>query len=727
MNSICPVCSKPILKSLLERHVNSCLDNQEGKTKDGETTRLPSTSTIESIDVKPRKRDAFFALGLKADGHSLSESLKKRPKPESRSFIQHHHQTVKASHKDPKSLEEQFKIIAKGKEEMEEKEGKEEKEGGQNQKKLANKPETTESSSGSSSSSSSTSNSGSGGGGGSTISSQPPQTESRSNPKENIAELRRRANIPLAHRLRPKTLDEFIGQEKLLGKNAPLRNIIKADLIPSFLLWGPPGCGKTTLARIIARTTSCKFVELSGADSNAKHLKEVFTQAENQKRLTGQRTILFLDEIHRYNKAVQDLLLPILEKGICTVIGATTENPSFVLNNALLSRVHTFVMDSLTTESVVKILTRALFDINQIRRNLFHLHYMTLEDEAFTYIAELCMGDSRIALNILETVNAYLSSEEYNAKEVDGFRKQGVIKVTVGLLKQILKSRNFHQTYDRAGDAHYDIISAFHKSVRGSDPNAAMFYLVKMLSGGEDPMFILRRMIVIASEDIGLRDSSCLPFMMAAKEAVEFVGMPEGEIILAHCANKLARAPKSTKSYRSLRSAQKLISEHPEFTRLAVPIHLKNAPTGLMKEMGFGAEYKYNPKYENGIVNQTYFPDGMQPVKFLEDTHLGTLRDPNVADELYEQANEAKEDYEKYKRDKREFLKKEKESNDVPTENKNENDANDEMYYDEYNQDQRDGDSDDPDSTNNFGKSYDEFLDRDSQPEYFDEEVDILN
>ncbi|KAI5962005.1 MGS1 [Candida theae] len=542
-----------------------------------------------------------------------------------------------------------------------------------------------------------------------------PRDPSLPDTAKEIADLKQQVGIPLAHRLRPKSLTDFIGQEKLLGKNAPLRNIIKSDLIPSFILWGPPGCGKTTLGRIVAKSTSCKFVELSGASSGAKDLKHVFEQAENLRKLTQQRTILFIDEIHRYNKAVQDLLLPVVEKGVCTVIGATTENPSFSLNNALLSRMQTFVMEAFTSEDIVRILNRALLEVNRARKLLYHLPYLTLEKDAFEYIAGLCMGDSRAALNVLETVNAYLSADRLEEKSSDG----AAVNVTVEMLKEILKSRNFHQMYDKDGDAHYDIISAFHKSVRGSDADAAIFYLVKMLSGGEDPLFILRRMMVIASEDIGLRDSSCLPFIVSAKQAFEFVGMPEGEIILAHCATKLARAPKSTKSYRALRSAQKLISERPDVLRLPVPIHLRNAPTRLMKDMGFGDAYKYNPNYENGVVKQSYFPEGMDRVTFVEDTHLGTARDPEISDEIYKQEQAAVDDYNSYKQYVKERAKRKRKAAQNGEEQSSAIFTEISPRDSETDCDEVSIDSDDQDCNNNFGKSYDEFLDRESQPDYF--------
>ncbi|EEQ42836.1 conserved hypothetical protein [Candida albicans WO-1] len=667
----CPICSKSFPVSQLYKHVNSCLDNQESKKSPSEEASEDTSGKAETPASK--KRNTLSALGLKADTSSSSQKKAKKTetkKPSLTSKLLEQKRLQAEIRKRDKEipLEEQFKAIAE--DVMTQSRTQE--------KPLANDIEETKS-----------------------------QKESKFLQKaKEIKELKRQASIPLAHRLRPKSLDDFFGQEKLVGENGALRNIIQADIIPSFLLWGVPGIGKTSLARIIAKTTSCKFVELSGIDSNAKRLKEVFVQAENHKNLSGQRTILFLDEIHRFNKAVQDLLLPVIEKGTLTVIGATTENPSFNLNNALLSRMHTFVMEPLTVDSLIKILTRALFEVNRVRKNLYGLHYISLQKDAYHYIAELCMGDSRVALNILETINAYLSADKFKSTvnaDDEQTKKQGVIKVSADLLKPLMKSRDFHQFYDRNGDSHYDIISAFHKSVRGSDPNAAMFYLVKMLSGGEDPLFIMRRMIVIASEDIGLRDSSCLPFAIAAKEALEFVGMPEGEIILAHCANKLALAPKSTKSYRALRTAQNIIKENPDLTKLPVPLHLRNAPTKLMKDLGFGDKYKYNPNYENGKVRQGYFPDGMDPIKLLEDTHLGKERDLSVPDDEYERAQLAVEDYRKFKKSyRKEFF----------IDNATDSDENDSTHYGEY--------------SDNFGKSFDENLPPDLQKEYFgDDESNI--
>ncbi|KAL6453628.1 SPAC26H5.02c ATPase WRNIP1 C26H5.02c [Candida maltosa Xu316] len=655
----CPICSKSFSNHNLERHVNSCLDNQ-GSTQPPPTDEHQSDTSLDNIE--PKKRNALSALGLKFDSGS---SQKKKKKPE-----------IKRISLTSQLIEER-RLQAEAKKEEEEDEVEDDE-----IQEIVNVPK-------------------------------------ESVPKESEV-LRKSTSIPLAQRLRPKTLDDFVGQEKLLGENGVLRNMVESDILPSFLLWGPPGIGKTSLARIIGQSSSAKFVELSGTSSNSKQIKEVFEHAENHKNLTGQRTILFVDEIHRYNKAVQDLFLPVVEKGVLTIIGATTENPSFNLNNALLSRLHTFVMDPLTDEALIKILTRAMFEVNRVRKNLYGLKYISLQKDAYQHIGGLSMGDSRVALNMLEALNAYLSVDKFK-EEDDVVNTQ----ISAEMLQPLFKTRNFHQIYDKNGDAHYDLISAFHKSIRGSDPNAAMFYLVKMLSGGEDPFFILRRMIVIASEDIGLRDSSCLPFMVSAKQALEFVGMPEGEIILAHCVNKLALAPKSTKSYRSLRKAQNFIRENPDLLKLPVPVHLRNAPTRLMKELGYGHEYKYNPNYENGLVKQTYFPDGMGSVSFLEDTHLGTERDPLVPEEEYERAQDEVDDYGEFQY---QFVK------NLPAKYVGNRDQKDEYLREMYSQQQDNDESqgsttvdDDLDKfdqySDNFGKSFDENLEKDVQRDYFGEEL----
>ncbi|KAK6463170.1 DNA-dependent ATPase [Scheffersomyces coipomensis] len=720
----CPICGKSFAQKSLERHVNSCLDNQEAHTVE---ELIPSSSSntevlaanddeVEVIEENKKRKpeNPFSVLGLKMDSSNKKKKLEKLQKSKptlTKILIEEmkiQSQAKKKSKEEESFTETSFDQLVK---EFPLDESKDQEEDVKNEDSSNATQEIIDSTALTQSQPS-----------------KPPRQSDILTKAQELLKLKREASIPLAQRLRPKSLDDFFGQEKLLGKNGLLRNIIRADTIPSFILWGSPGVGKTSLARIIAHETSCKFMELSGADSNTKKLREVFQQAENEKNLTGRKTILFLDEIHRFNKAVQDLLLPVIEKGVLTVIGATTENPSFIINNALLSRMHTFVMEPLSSEAIIKILERALFQINKFRRLLYELHYISLKKDSFEHIAELSMGDSRVALNILESINAFLSTDNFS---INNDKRAGVINISANMLKPLLKTRNFHNMYDKQGESHYDTISAFHKSVRGSNADAAMFYLVKMLSGGEDPMFIVRRMIVMASEDIGLRDSSCLPFAIAAKEAIEFVGMPEGEIILAHCAMKMARAPKSTKSYRALRSAQQLLKENPDITKLPIPMQLRNAPTNLMKELGYGDSYKYNPGFKNGVVKQKYFPEGMDEYKFMEPTHLGTVVDTEAPAENHRRAAAKVAEYNSFKKAKRKYLKedylkslKRKKSQNIQKTETEAGYSYDEFLSKEDQPDYFDGDeideySDDPESTNNFEKSYDEFLDRDSQPEYY--------
>jgi putative ATPase len=603
----CPVCEGNFASDILETHVNTCLDQQEHKRHSPVATPV---ATKRSADGATAPKSALEALGLRLDSSESGKRRRRAPRTPSGASMS---QLVKTE-RTKLNLSARDSSVA-------------------------------------------------------TLTQGATPTPAAP-PKETLAELTRQSKLPLALRLRPKLLAEFQGQEKLLGEHGLLTNIVASNNIPSFILWGPPGIGKTSLARIIAETTSDRFVEVSGVDGTAKKLREVFQAAENEKRLTGRKTILFLDEIHRYNKALQDLLLPVVERGVVTVIGATTENPSFTINNALLSRMHTFVMEPLLHDALVKVLIRAIRVVNRTRKLVHNLHLIDLDRGAIDYIAKLSTGDLRVALNILESVHAYLSGRRYSqfdtlepAKElirVPLAQEAGVIRVTADHLKPLLSLKNYHQMYDRQGDLHYDTISAFHKSVRGSDANAAVFYLVKMLQGGEDPVFILRRMIVIASEDIGLRDSSCLPFMLAAKEAFEFVGMPEGEIILSHCATKLARAHKLTKSYRALRNVQQMFKDNPDLANVKIPLHLRNSPTALMKELGYGEDYKYNPSFENGKVSQSYLPPELSAkgidTNFVEPHHLGQIRDPKVKSEDYEIAAAELKDYEDYKRQRNAFI-----------------------------------------------------------------------
>lgn len=726
MEESCPICFKSFPVQFLERHVNSCLDTVENSpTPENEKAR---DSGIERSQAKSEKVDAFAALGLKIDSKKADKSKKesatltsiliaerklKRKQEELEQAISRKIKKIKSKRNDSDTSVTQIKPEAAN-----------------SQVEPKKSPEKSDSPE---------------------LYTQPAQIHSLpiANPKtsqilqrsQELQQLKREAELPLAQRLRPRTLYDFYGQEKLVGPDGILTNIMHAEQMPSFILWGVPGVGKTSLARIIASTSNHKFVELSGSESNAKKLKEAFANAANEKSLSGQKTILFLDEIHRFNKAVQDLLLPVIEKGVVSVIGATTENPLFTLNNALLLRMHTFVMEPLSHDALVKILNKGLLLVNRTRKFLHGLHLIAMDRAAIDHIASLSTGDSRVALNILESVNAYLSGLKYRAfSEKDPQRetitipeKTGIIKVNLENLKPLLSTRNFHQMYDKVGENHYDTISAFHKSVRGSDANAAVFYLVKMLSGGEDPLFIARRMIVIASEDVGLRDSSCLPFAIAAMEAIQFVGMPEGEIILAHCAVKLARAPKLTKSYRALRSAQGMLRENPDMVKLPIPMHLRNAPTKLMKELGYGDTYKYNPTFKHGLIKQDFLPNEVKDWKLVEDTHLGTVEDEEVSKSEYLEAEKEVQDYNKFKKEQRAKLeaRQSRESKSILDKTKrlltetyevermssyDENLPKDDQpaYFDGS---ERDNYSDDPDCNHNFECSYDEFMDESQSKE----------
>jgi len=405
--------------------------------------------------------------------------------------------------------------------------------------------------------------------------------------------------------MRPTSLDEVYGQE-LVGPNGLLRGLVEERRIPSMVLWGGSGTGKTTIARLIAHKTQYRFIEINSTSTGVQECKKFFSEARSELAVTGRRTIIFCDEFHRFNKAQQDVFLGPVEAGEITLIGATTENPSFKINNALLSRCRVFTLAKLTDKDIQLILQRAL-------HSEFDEIPSLLDEEFLLYLATFSDGDARTALNLLELA-------------IDLTKRPDITKET------IKKSLTQTLVYDRSGDMHYDSISAFHKSVRGSDPDATVYYLSRMLQSGEDPLYIARRMIVIASEDVGLADNSMLPLATATYNAAEKVGMPECRINLAHCAVALALAPKSTRAYRALGNAMSAIAE-PGIAGLPIPFHLRNAPTRLMKELGYGKEYKYNPDYKDGRVVQTYMPKKLDGRKFLEDNDLGTLVDPDLDSE----------------------------------------------------------------------------------------------
>ncbi|KAK8077615.1 DNA-dependent ATPase MGS1 [Apiospora saccharicola] len=412
---------------------------------------------------------------------------------------------------------------------------------------------------------------------------------------------------PLAERMRPQNFSEVFGQE-LVGPQGVLRGLIEQDRVPSMILWGGSGTGKTTIARCIAQMVGSRFIELNATSSGVAECKKWFIEAENELKLTGRKTIMFCDEIHRFSKSQQDIFLRPVEAGTITLIGATTENPSFKVVNALLSRCRTFTLQKLSTENVLNILQRAL-QMEQTGSST--PPSPLLDEELLTYLATFADGDARTALNLLELAFSLSTRSEITKADI----KAALTKTLV---------------YDRAGDQHYDTISAFHKSVRGSDPDAALYYLARMLQSGEDPLFVARRMVVIASEDVGLADNTLLPLATATYTATQQIGMPEARIPLAHCAVALCLAPKSTKAYRGLNNAYAALRE-PGVAGLPVPIHLRNAPTRLMRELGYGKEYKYNPNYRDGKVKQDYLPDDLLGRRFLEDRDLGTEVDPDMA------------------------------------------------------------------------------------------------
>jgi putative ATPase len=411
--------------------------------------------------------------------------------------------------------------------------------------------------------------------------------ESKLNPK---------IHTPLAERVRPASLSDFIGQKEIVGKTQILRRLIEKDQIPSIIFWGPPGSGKTTLARIIANTTDSSFVSFSAVSSGVKELKLMIAEAVDRRNFHQQKTILFIDEIHRWNKSQQDALLPHVESGVVTLIGATTENPSFEVNSALLSRCRVFVLEKLAKEDIVEIIKNVLKDSKQGLGNL----KIELIDDALSYLASLAGGDARVALNALDF--AVKATKKDN---------RGIIMLNTDIIKQSLQRVN--SLYDRAGEQHYNIISALHKSLRGSDADAALYWLGRMLEAGEDPLYVARRLVRFASEDIGLANSKALEQAVAGYQACSFIGMPECNVILAQVVVYLAKCVKSNTLYTAYAEVQKDIEKT---INDPVPLHLRNAPTNLMKDLNYGKGYKYSPDFQYQ-EEQEYLPESLKGRVYL--------------------------------------------------------------------------------------------------------------
>ncbi|MBN1808944.1 MAG: replication-associated recombination protein A [Planctomycetes bacterium] len=421
---------------------------------------------------------------------------------------------------------------------------------------------------------------------------------------------------PLADRMRPRTIEEYVGQQTILSQGSFLRRAIDSDTIGSIILWGPPGSGKTSLAAVIAHATRRFFVPFSAVTSGVKEVRLVIREARSRLRRKSVGTILFVDEIHRFNKAQQDAFLPHVESGAITLIGATTENPSFEVIGALLSRTKVFILERLLPGEVMTIVRRA---IDTPDRGVAHLR-PHVDDDAVEFIVAYSEGDARIALTTLEmAVTSALPAP-------DGSRRVALADVQSVLQKKTL-------LYDKSGEEHYNLISAFHKALRGSDTQAALYWMARMLESGEDPLYIARRMVRFASEDIGLADQRALQVALAARDAVHFIGLPEGDLALAQAAVYLAAAPKSNALYAAMGAVRRAIQD---YAAAPVPLHIRNAPTRLMEQAGYGKGYAYDHDFEAHIAPQEYLPDALKGMKFYKPGDLGDEKEIHRRMEYWE-------------------------------------------------------------------------------------------
>lgn len=408
-------------------------------------------------------------------------------------------------------------------------------------------------------------------------------------------------NEPLANRLRPKTLNEYVGQSHLVAPGKILYQLINSDVVPSMIFWGPPGVGKTTLARIIANQTKANFINFSAVTSGIKDIRAVMKKAQEIQAL-GEKTIVFVDEIHRFNKAQQDAFLPYVEQGSIVLIGATTENPSFEINSALLSRCKVFVLKALTTDDIMDLLEHALNDSKGFKEQ-----NVVIEDDLLYVIASFSNGDARVALNTLEMA------------VLNGNVAKDKIIITKETIEQCINQKSL--LYDKKGEEHYNIISALHKSMRNSDVDASIYWMSRMIEAGEDPLYVARRLIRFASEDIGMADSRALEIAVATYQACHYLGMPECNVNLAHCVTYLALAPKSNALYKAYEMAK-----HDALNTIAdpVPLHIRNAPTKLMKELNYGKGYQYAHDYEDKITNMQCLPERLKDHRYYFPSNQGT-------------------------------------------------------------------------------------------------------